>query len=262
VADLSERIGELYRTAPEGFVAARDELVKVLKAEGADLDAAAVKRRKRPSVAAWGLNQLADRDPSGLEELERAGAALRGSMSARGADALREATATRRSIVARLAKEAAEVLREADRSPDTHRDEVAATLEAASVDASVAEQLRTGTLERTVSGAVGFGEIGGGLHLVETSEDDGEEPSRPARTDDAARREELAGLKKEAGAAERAAHTAEAATERLRARVAKAEAQLSSERDALREAEAAARGASLEARRAAAALERAERRSR
>jgi hypothetical protein len=261
VGDLSERIGELYRAAPEGFVAARDELVKALKAEGADLDAAAVKRRKRPSVAAWALNQLADRDPAGLEELERAGAALRGSMSARGADALREATAARRSIVVRLAKEAAEILREADRSPDAHRDEVAATLEAASVDASVAEQLRSGTLERTVSGAVGFGEIGG-LHLVVTPEDDEEEPpSRPARTDEAARREELAGLKKEAAAAERAAHTAEAATERLKARVAKAEAQLSSERDALREAEAAARGATLEARRAAAALERAERRS-
>jgi hypothetical protein len=261
VVDLSERIGELYRAAPEGFVAARDELVKALKAEGADLDAAAVKRRKRPSVAAWALNQLAGRDPAGLEELERAGAALRGSMSARGADALRDSTAARRSIVARLAKEAAEALREADRSPDAHREDIASTLEAASVDASVAEQLRTGTLERTVSGAVGFGEIGG-LHLVETSEDEKEEPSRPARTDEAARREELAGLKKEAAAAERAAHTAEAATERLKARVAKAEAQLSSERDALREAEAAAHGATLEARRAAAALERAERRSR
>jgi hypothetical protein len=260
VDDPTERIRELYRTAPEGFVAARDELAKALKADGADTDAAAVKRRKRPSVAAWALNQLADRDPAGIEQLERAGAALRGSMSARGADALRDATAARRSIVTRLTRTAADILREADRSPDAHRDEIASTLEAASVDESVAEQLRTGTFERTVSNAVGFGEVGG-LHLVATLEQD-EPPSRPTRADEAGRREELAGLKKEAAATERAAHTAEADLERLRARVAKAEAQLTTERDALREAEAAARGATLEARRAAAALERAERRSR
>jgi hypothetical protein len=261
VSDLAERIHELYRTAPEGFVAARDELVKALKAEGADLDAAAVKRRKRPSVAAWALNQLADRDPAGLEELERAGATLRGSMSARGADALRDATAARRSIVTRLARETAEVLREADRSPDAHRDDVTSTLEAASVDDAVAGQLRAGTLERTVSGAVGFGEIGG-LRLVETPEDDEEALSRPAHVDEAGRREELAGLKKVSAAAERAAHTAQTDLERRTTRVAKAEAQLATERYALREAEAAARGATLEARRAAAALERAERRSR
>ncbi len=258
--DGSDRIRELYRTAPEGFVAARDELAKALKAEGADADAAAVKKRKRPSVAAWALNQLADRDPKGIEELERAGASLRGSMSARGADALREATATRRSIVTRLARTAADILRDADRSPDTHRDEVAATLEAASVDETVGEQLRTGTLERTVSNAVGFGEVGG-LHLVATLEQD-EAPSRPARVDEAGRHEELARLKKDAAAADRAAAKAESATERVRDRVAKAERQLAAERDALREAEAAARGATLEARRAATALERAERRSR
>ena len=260
MTDPTERIRGLYRTAPEGFVAARDELAKALKAEGADADAAAIKRRKRPSVAAWALNQLADRDPKGIEELEQAGAALRGSMSARGADALREATAARRSIVTRLARTAADILREADRSPDTHRDEVAATLEAASVDETVGEQLRTGTLERTVSNAVGFGEVGG-LHLVATLERE-EPPSRPARVDDAGRREELARLQQEAATADRAAAKAEATTERLRTRVAKAEQQLTAERDALREAEAAAHGATLEARRAAAALERAERRSR
>ena len=70
-----------------------------------------------------------------------------------------------------LARTAADILREADRSPDPHRDEVAATLEAASVDETVGEQLRTGTLERTVSNAVGFGEVGG-LHLVATLEQD------------------------------------------------------------------------------------------
>jgi hypothetical protein len=258
MGDLDDRIRELYQTAPEGFVAARDALAKSLKAEGNADAAAAVKRRKRPSVAAWALNQLADRDPDGIGKLEEAGAALRGTMSARGADALREATTARRSIVTGLARVVAEVLREAGGSPDAHRDDVASTLEAASVDEAVAELLRSGTLERTVSGAVGFGEIGG-LRLVDAP-DDQQEADAP--TPEADGGQELARLKKETAAAERAAEKAEAEIERLKTRVAKAEVQLTADRDALREAETAARGAKLEARRAATALERAERRSR
>jgi hypothetical protein len=259
--DGSDRIRELYRTAPEEFVAARDELAKALKAEGADADAAAVKKAQsaRP-VAAWALNQLADRDPKGIEELERAGAALRGSMSARGADALREATATRRSIVTRLARTAADILREADRSPDTHRDEVAATLEAASVDETVGEQLRTGTLERTVSNAVGFGEVGG-LHLVATLEQD--EPPEQARA-------------RGRGRPPRGARPPEEGRRRRRPRCREGRGRDGTPAGPGREGRGAARrrarrpargrgrrpGATLEARRAATDLERAERRSR
>src|SRR5258705_13065446 len=67
-------VRSLYRGDPEGFVAARDALAKRLRDEGRDADAAEVKKLRRPTVAAWALDRLADDAPDAIRELPDAGA--------------------------------------------------------------------------------------------------------------------------------------------------------------------------------------------
>ena len=56
-------VDALYAVRPEEFVAARAALVKELKADGQKAEAAQVAKRRRPSVVAWALNQVAREQP-------------------------------------------------------------------------------------------------------------------------------------------------------------------------------------------------------
>ena len=163
--ETTPEVRELYRSAPEGFIAARDILAKRLRDDGRDADAAEVKKLRRPTVAAWSLDRLADIAPDGIEALLDAGAELaraqRATLSGRDPKALREATARRRDLVAELSQTAADALRDAGRSPDPHLEDIRGTLEAASVDEEIGERLRTGTIERTSRPSAGFGDIAG-----------------------------------------------------------------------------------------------------
>ena len=110
-----------------------------------------------------------DEAPDEIGALLNAGAELaerqRATLSGRDPQALHDASAARRELVATLTELAADVLRAAGRSPDPHLEDIRGTLEVASVDEDVAERLRTGTLDRTVQPSAGFGEMSG-LQLV------------------------------------------------------------------------------------------------
>ena len=179
-------VRELYRSAPEGFIAARDSLAKRLREDGRDADADEVKKLRRPTVAAWALDRLADVAPDEIGALLDAGAELaraqRATLSGRDPQALREATAKRRDLVAELSQTAADALRDAGRSPDPHLEDIRGTLEAASVDEEIGERLRTGTIERTSRPSAGFGDIAG-LQLVSRRDDapDATAPSKARR---------------------------------------------------------------------------------
>src|ERR1043165_6740048 len=67
----------LFRVEPDRFVAERDDLVKRLRAEGRDGDAASVKALRKPTAVVWALNQLTARDREGLDALFEAGQRLR-----------------------------------------------------------------------------------------------------------------------------------------------------------------------------------------
>ena len=91
-----------------------------------------------------------------------------------------------------------DALRDADRSPDPHLEDIRGTLEAASVDEEIGERLRTGTLERTSRPSAGFGDISG-LQLVSRRDDTPGMPeaapaaeTRSARVGDAEHARELA----------------------------------------------------------------------
>jgi hypothetical protein len=265
-------VWELYHGAPEGFITARDALAKRLRDEGRDVDSAGVKKLRRPTVAAWALDQLADSASDAIRELLDAGAELaraqRATLSGRDPQALRDATATRRELVARLTEMAADVLRDADRAPDAHMEDIRGTLEAASVDEAVAERLRAGTLDRTVQPSAGFGELTG-LQLVSRRDDEPEE-DEPKRVSASTRRDadedralhaeaEVRRLRRERDAAERKAAAAEDARTRLAEQVASMQARLDAARGKLRDAESSATEQRMNAKRAAKAFEAAER---
>jgi hypothetical protein len=267
-------VRELYRSAPEGFIAARDALVKRLRDEGRDADAADVKKLRRPTVPAWALDRLADEAPDAIAELLEAGADLasaqRATLSGRDPQALRQATTRRRDLVARLSQIAAGVLRDAGRSPDPHLEDIRGSLEAASVDDEVAERLRDGILDRTVQPPSGFGDMAG-LHLV-SRRDDPEvvasarpsEGSRSRRADDDVDRgraleAEVRRLRRDRDVAEGKAAAAESARSRLAEQVRSMASRLDDVRAKLHNAESSASELRMQAKRAAKAFEAAER---
>ena len=72
--DLDARLDELFAAPPDGFVAAREAIVKELKQAGRRDEAAVVHALRRPTVAVWGVNQMARARPDHLAALVSAGA--------------------------------------------------------------------------------------------------------------------------------------------------------------------------------------------
>ncbi len=273
--ETTSEVRELYRSAPEGFIAARDSLAKRLRDAGQDADAAEVKKLRRPTVAAWALDRLADVAPDGIGALLDAGAELaraqRATLSGRDPKALHEATARRRDLVAELSQAAADTLRDAGSSPDPHLEDIRGTLEAASVDEEIGERLRAGTIERTSRPSAGFGDVAG-LQLVSRGDDAPDATThstarRGARSaaaqDDAERASELEAeirrLRRDRDAAKRKSAAADEARVRMAGQVASMTSRLDAARAKLREAESTSSEMQMIAKRAAKALDAAER---
>ena len=142
---------DLYRLDPEQFTAARNDLVKRLRARGEKEEAQAVAKLRRPPITAWALNQIAPSEPELIDRVLEAGAKLRSAMeTAVGGDAtgLREAQRAERAAVdAALATAAERLGRAGHRAIDAARQRMAGTLRAAFSDDDVAGQLRAGTLD-------------------------------------------------------------------------------------------------------------------
>ncbi len=95
--DLLGIADELYGLAPGEFTPARDARAKELK--GTDLGAA-VKKLKKPSVAAWVVNQLVRYETEQVEQVLAVGSALREAQANLAGDELRELTRQRRQLTA------------------------------------------------------------------------------------------------------------------------------------------------------------------
>lgn len=263
MSDATDRaVSELYQAAPEDFVARRDALVRRLKDEGRDDDAATVRRLRKPTVAAWALNRLSAEVPDAIAGLIASGEALteaqRGVIGGGSPAALHEATARRRALVAELTARAGAILREAGRASDAHGEDIQGMLEAASVEAEAGERLRTGTVEKTVRPSSGFGL---GLSLVDAGEVEPADEVQPAatRADRAAALDaEIASLTAAGEEQDRALTKAERARDRTMAAVETARERLETAKAALRDAEADLSAAQLQAKRTRRALERAE----
>ena len=173
--DLAQATEDLYRLEPGEFVPARNELARRLRAAGNRDLAGRVAKLRRPSPAAWAVNQLARRHRADLEGLLRLGEALRAAQSRAlaGADAaeLREAGRARREGVARLAEAAMDLLAERGAGAGAHHGEIAATLEAASLDPQAAALVASGRLPSSLEPPSGFGALGEELAFLPPVED-------------------------------------------------------------------------------------------
>lgn len=157
---MDEVTHDLYGLDPKDFVAARNELARRLRAEKKRPLATEVAKLRRPSPAAWAVNQLARDHRSGLEELVRLGEELRAAQDQALAGAsvdLRAASRARRDALSRLAAQAEALLEDRGGGAAAHAGEVAATLEAASLDEDAAAQVLAGRLTDELRPPSGFG---------------------------------------------------------------------------------------------------------
>ena len=154
-------VDALYGEPLDTFTAARNALAKALT-QAADRDgAAAVKALRKPSTAAWALNQLARTRPADVERLLAAGEELRDAQhdALEGGDPsrLRDARRAHDDEVDRLAILATELLSEAGMpAGPVQQDRLTSTLQAVASDEESRELLRRGRLVHDLEPA-GFG---------------------------------------------------------------------------------------------------------
>jgi hypothetical protein len=222
----SQRLDELYREHPEGFIAGRDRLVKELRASdraGADR----VRKLRRPTVAAWLINRAALSSPAQVEEFTEASRQLEDAQARalegkdEGAAEWRAAAARERDATGALVDLAEGLAREAGH-PATARalELVGETLRAATGDPELRERVLQGRVERERSAAT--------LGTPAGAPPRSRAPGTPKRRDLAQARRELKRLEEELA-------DATAREERLRARVGQASEALRQEKARLAE---------------------------
>ncbi|MFD6142007.1 hypothetical protein [Promicromonospora sp. NPDC060271] len=168
--DLDTAVDALYARPLDEFVAARDAAVRQATDSGDRLGAARVKRLRKPSVAAWVINQVAREHPDEIGALGELGDELRAATQDRDRARIRALDHLRRErtdALVRAVREAGEV---GGRSVSAAvLDRMTETLTAAVMDPDAAAVVRAGRLSRALQ-HVGFGivdEEGEEAELVE-----------------------------------------------------------------------------------------------
>ena len=230
---LSDEVDELYGLPLDGFTQARNDLARRLRTERKPEAATEVAGLRKPTAAAWVVNQLVRERPEDIRALLAAADEIRA-----GADG----DSRFRESVDRLARSAREILAGAGRTASDHVvQEVVTTLRA--VAATEPEALETGRLTEGRE-ASGFDALAGATPdraprrraTRPPSKDEAPRPSVDRAAVDAARkalsnaRTEARELQRAAVAAEREAERARVAHERAEARVAAAQAELDAAR--------------------------------
>jgi predicted RNase H-like nuclease (RuvC/YqgF family) len=142
---LLEIADELYGLPQEDFTPARDAKAKELKAEK-EL-AAAVKRLKKPSVAAWVVNLFVRRDTEQVEQVIAVGQALREAQEGMDGAELRALTKQRRQLTSAVTQQARSLAKDDGvKVTQAVADQVEATLTAAMLDPECAKAVRSGLL--------------------------------------------------------------------------------------------------------------------
>lgn len=219
---MGTEVERLFAGSPEEFTAGRDALAKRLRDTG-DADAAAeVKRLRKPTLAAWLVNQLAHREGKAMkrfvaaaEELE---AAQRDALSGAGGERLREAQRGGREAIEGLVASARRI---GDGCSPATFDRVRGTLEAALADPEARAAVAAGHLQRE-------------LRPGEVPEAPAAVPRRTKPGDRA--KEELAAARSEAEQAAEALQEAEEREAEREKDKSEAERRLRDARDALAEA--------------------------
>jgi hypothetical protein len=248
-------VEDLYGLPLDQFVPERTALVRELRKAGKREEAAEVAALRKPSVAAWAVNQLVRTQRKAVTVLLDAGDALRSAQDdvlagAGDARSLRTAVERERAAVDALTEAARGLLSsDGDELSDAILARVADTLHAGALDDDAREQLNKGCIERELR-HVGLGTaLAGGTSTPSPARGGGTRTPATARA--ASKKSSTGGSKPGGGAkapardraAERAARAEHERAERERAQ-ARTEAR-AVEREARRRAERAARAVQL-----------------
>jgi hypothetical protein len=228
--DLGAIATDLYRLPREEFTSARDELAKRLRGQNKRAQADEVKGLRKPTAAAWLVNQLSHQATGDVRKLLSAGERMR---KARTATELRRAAAAEREAIAKLLQRAQGIA--GDQSAAT-TERVRETLHAAAGDVDLGAIVAAGRLDKEQQ-LVGFG----GATLVDDGKDrtkaanvqgdDGAREATKQRDEDRRRRAEREAAKRKLQQAERAHGRALAAAERAQAELRRAAAELRKARE-------------------------------
>ncbi len=143
---LLEIADELYGLGLPEFTPTRDHRARELKATDAGL-AGRVRTLRKPSLAAWVVDQLVRHETEQVDQVIAVGAALRAAQAELAGDQLRVLTRQRRQLTAALTTRARAVAAERGQKVTASvADQVEATLTAAMVDEGCARALRSGLL--------------------------------------------------------------------------------------------------------------------
>ncbi|MEX0168275.1 hypothetical protein [Streptomyces sp. LMG1-1-1.1] len=155
--DVDKVTDELYALKPAEFVPARDRHVAQAREAGDAAAAKAIAALRRPSLAAWAANLLARKRLREAQDFLTLGETLREAHRTLDAERLRAAGSRQHQLVTMLAREAADLAREAGQPlSDTVSYEVEQTLHAVLADPDVAAQWSKARLVKPPSAAVGF----------------------------------------------------------------------------------------------------------
>jgi hypothetical protein len=256
--NLEEALDRLYGLGPESFVAERDALVRELRTAGERETAEQVKQLRKPTLAAWTINQLARQERRDVDLLLDAGHRLREAqervLAGEDPGRLTEARRAERDALGALHKAARRILAATGRG-EAALTQITATLQAAAISTEGRELLARGRLTGELE-ATGFdllAPLGG-----ETSKKRTRQRRKPAaagdkrraevdrmRLDDA--RRELREARETVKATEKALRGAEQSAAKARSELAAAEEDVQARKTALREARTALKRAEKQA---------------
>jgi hypothetical protein len=222
--DLEQATDELYGADLEEFVPERARLATQLRDAGDAGAARTLAKLRKPSVAAWALNQLARRCRRDVDLLLDAGHRLReaqaGVLAGAARDAFEQARKTEREALSRLTREAEKLLSERGSASAAALGQVGESLRVAAISEEGRELLARGTFVQPL-GAQGFDVVGALAAAAPRAE---RPPRKDPATEERKKAEQaLRAAKEGLRAAKRAAREAEREAAQLRREAEKAD---------------------------------------
>ena len=157
--DLDSAVGELYGLQPEEFLGARRTLAAQAKADKDTGLAKAIESIRKPTAAAWAINQLVRARPADIERLVELAAELHEAQEKMDGGALKTLSRERTKLVDELVRSTSEVAKESGGTlSGPVANQVRETFVAALATTAAADAVGSGQLTRALSYA-GFGDV-------------------------------------------------------------------------------------------------------
>ncbi len=157
--DLDEALNQLYGLQPDEFLDARRQLVKAAKTAGEPDLTKAIGALRKPTVAAWAINQLTRRQPDEIKRLLTLAASLHDAQERVDGPALKELGRERTKLIDELVRSCAQTMQEAGGSlSPSAANQMRETFVAALTSTAATDAVASGQLTRALSYA-GFGDV-------------------------------------------------------------------------------------------------------